>query len=216
MPLLKPEDAAKLRGIFAEHLTNKVRLVVFTQELECEFCRISRELVEETASLSDNLSVEIFDFVKDAEAVKQYGITKIPALAIVGERDYGIRFYGMAAGYEYTSLIEDIIDVGRGDPRLPADIKAALAKVNKPVHIQVLVSPTCPYCPRAVRVAHRFAMANENITADMVELAEFPHLAQKYDVQGVPKTIINESLDLVGAQPEAEVLAKVQEAIRPN
>ncbi len=216
MGLLKPEDAAKLSQMFKTHLQHPVKLVLFTQEMECEFCRVTRDLAEETAALSDKVSVEVYDFVKDTAAVTQYGITKIPALAVVGERDYGIRFYGLPSGYEFTTLIEDIFDVSRGNPHLPAEVNDELAKVTKPVHLQVMVSPTCPYCPKAVRVAHRFAMANPNITADMVEITEFPHLAQKYDVQGVPKTVINEEHDLVGAQPESAVLAKILEAVRPN
>jgi glutaredoxin-like protein len=216
MALLKPEDAAKLRQAFAKQLKQDVRLLVFTQEFECETCKITRELAEEVATLSEHIKVEVFDFVKDPDTVKLYGITKIPAVAVVGERDYGIRFYGTPAGYEFTALIEDILDISRGNPRLTPEIQAVLDKVKKPVHIQVLVSPTCPYCPRAVRIAHRFAMANENIKADMVEIAEFPHLAQKYNVQGVPRTIINDEFDLLGLQPEEAVLEKMLEAIRPN
>jgi len=79
--------------------------------------------------------------------------------------------------------------------------------------MQAFVSPTCPYCPKAVRAAHRFAMANDNITGDMVEVSEFPHLAVKYDVQGVPKTVINEKVDLVGGQPLQQFLEAVLQAV---
>jgi len=211
MGLLKEKDAEQLKQVFAQ-LPNEVKIIMFTQEFECEYCQVTRELVEEVAALNDKISVEVKDFVKDKELAEQYKIDKIPALVLLGERDYGIRFYGVPAGYEFTTLVEDIVDIGRRDPGLEPAIAAELAKIDKPVHMQVMVSPTCPYCPKAVRVAHKFAMANEHITGDMVEISEYPYLAQKYDVQGVPKTVINESFDLVGAHPEAEVVKKALEA----
>ncbi len=75
------------------------------------------------------------------------------------------------------------------------------------------MTPTCPYCPQAVILAHQLAMASDQITADMVEISEFPHLAQKYQVQGVPRTVINEKWSLDGAAPEAMLVAKAKEAL---
>jgi glutaredoxin-like protein len=159
--------------------------------------------------------METYDFVEDKPMVEKYNIDKIPAVAILGEGgiDYGIRFYGIPAGYEFTSLVEDIVDVSRGTANLPQAVLDELAKVDKPVHLQVMVSPSCPYCPKAVRAAHRFAIANPNIRSDMVEVTEFPHLVQKYDVQGVPNTIINEAHKFVGAVPELEAIQEMLNAI---
>jgi glutaredoxin len=88
-----------------------------------------------------------------------------------------------------------------------------LAKIDQPVHMQVLISPTCPYCPGAVRTAHRFAMASDHITADMVESSEFPFLAVKYNVHGVPHTVINEEHSVAGSRPEMEVAQAILKAI---
>jgi len=194
-------------------LQTEVKIVTFTQEIECDFCRIARELVDEIRALSGKISHEVYDFVKDADRVKQYGIDKIPATVILGERDYGIRFYGIPAGYEFTSLIEDIVDVSRGKTNLSGEIMNELARIDQPVHIQVLTSPTCPYCALAVRLAHRFAMANDNIVSDMVELTEFPHLAVKYNVQSFPKIIINEQTSLPGLPTETDFVHAILKAI---
>lgn len=56
-------------------------------------------------------------------------------------------------------------------------------------------------------------MASEHITADMVETSEFPYLAVKYNVQGVPHTVINEEHSVIGPQPEAEFVKAVLQAI---
>ena len=212
MSMLKDKDKAEVAKLF-EKMDHPVKLVMFTQEMECEHCKLTRELVEEVAGISDKITAEVHDFVQDAGLAKEYGIDKIPAIIIIGEKDYGIRFYGVPAGYEFNTFIEDIVDVGRRDHGLPENVLAALAKVDKPVHMQAMVSPTCPYCPRAVRTAHRFAMASEHITGDMVEVSEFPHIAVKYNVQGVPNTIINEKHSVMGAQPEIEFASAVLNAI---
>ncbi len=141
MTIIQEKDRKQIITVF-KALQNDVKIITFTQEFECEFCRMTRELLEEVKGLSEKISLEIYDFVKDADIVKKYNIDKIPATVILGERDYGIRFYGVPAGYEFTSLIEDIIDVSRRELNLPKDILIELARVDQPVHIQVLISPT--------------------------------------------------------------------------
>ena len=212
MGILKDEDKQKVVEFF-KAMVEPVTAIMFTQEFECEYCVMTRELIEELAELTDKLTVEVHDFVKDDALAKQYNLDKIPAIVLLGDKDYGIRFYGVPAGYEFMSLIEGILDVSKRDHGLPADIVAALEKIDQPVHMQAMITPTCPYCPRAVRTAHRFAMASDFITGDMVEVSEFPHVANKYRVQGVPNTIINEEHSLVGGQPEREFLKVVLQAI---
>ena len=208
MPLLKDKDKEQLRKVFAG-ITHPVTLVFFTQEQECQYCSETREILEEVEALSEKIQLEVHDLVADADLAREYRVSQIPATVLVGDRDYGIRYVGVPAGYEFTSLVEDILMVGRRDAGLAPATVAALAGLKKPVHMQVLVSTTCPHCLRAARVAHQFAMASEQVTADVVEISEFPQLAVKYQVQGVPATVINETVALVGAQPESAVLEKV-------
>jgi len=141
MAIIPEKDRKKLTDIF-KSLSNDVKVLFFTQEFECEHCRMTRGLLEEVAALSGKIFLEVYDFVKDAELTKKYSIDKIPATALIGDRDYGIRFYGVPAGYEFTSLIEDIVDISKRDPGLPKKILNELSKVDKPVHIQILISPT--------------------------------------------------------------------------
>jgi glutaredoxin-like protein len=128
-------------------------------------------------------------------------------------RDYGIRYFGIPSGYEFSSLIEDIMMVSSGQSGLSAATKEVLANLEKPVHLQVFVTPTCPYCPQAVLLAHKLAFESDKVKADMVEAIEFPHLSMKYQVQGVPRTVINETVHQEGAAPEAMLLAKLKEAV---
>ncbi|HHX44661.1 MAG TPA: glutaredoxin [Chloroflexi bacterium] len=213
MALLSDKDREFLQNHFEETLIHPVKLVFFTQEIACQFCRETGQILDEVASLSDKITVETYNFVTDKEVAERYGIDKIPATIVMGDVDYGIRFYGIPSGYEFTSLIEDIVDVSRGKTDLLPETREVLARIEEPVHIQVFVTPTCPYCPIAVRLAHKLAIANENVRADMVEAIEFPHLANRYSVYGVPRTVINEETHLEGAAPELLFVAKVQEAV---
>lgn len=217
MSLISDKDAEFLRKEFETNLVEPVKLVMFTQEMECQFCAETRQIVEEIAELSDKIAVEIYDFAADKAEVELYRIDKIPAIAIVQvedgkEKDYGVRFYGIPSGYEFTSVIEDIVDVSKGESGLQPRSKEAVAGITEPVHFQVFVTPTCPYCTQAVRLAHKFAIESDLITADMVEAIEFPHLSNKYGVHGVPRTVINEEYHQEGAAPEPLVLAKLLEA----
>jgi len=142
MPLLQDKDKETVKTRFQEGLVNPVRLVNFTQVFECEFCAETRQLVEEVAALSDKITLEVYNFAIDKEKVEEYGVDKIPAIAIVGEKDYGIRYYGIPSGFEFSSLIEDIIDVSRGEAELLPATKEALASITEPLHFQVFVTPT--------------------------------------------------------------------------
>ncbi|MFA4958061.1 MAG: thioredoxin family protein [Candidatus Methanoperedens sp.] len=197
---LQDSDKEIIRKKFVG-LAKDVELIVFTQELECNFCKQTRELALELGTLSSKLKVKIYDFVKDSDEAAGYKIKKIPAIAIVGESDFGIRYYGLPAGYELGTMVDTIIDVSKGTTTLPEAIKKKLAEVKKDVHLQVFVSPTCPYCPKAARIAQQFAIENENIRSDVIEMMEFPHLVQRYSVMSVPHIVINEDTSFMGAEP---------------
>ncbi len=213
MPLIQEKEREHIRHQLEEELIEPVRLVMFTQVIECRFCAETRQLVEEVAALSDKVTAEIYNFITDEGKADEYDVDKIPAIAIIGQKDYGVRFYGIPSGYEFGSLIEDIIDISQGESGLSEETKTALAGLEEAVHIQVFVTPTCPYCPRAVRLAHKLAIESDLIKADMVEAIEFPHLANKYQVMGVPRTVINETTHIEGAVPEPVLRAKLLETV---
>jgi glutaredoxin-like protein len=215
MAMIGKEDRATLKEMFEKSFVNDVTLVMFTQELECQYCRETRQLVEEIMEITPRIKAEVYNFVTDKEQVQRFSIDKIPAIAIVGARDYGVRFYGIPSGYEFSGFVQTIMAVSRGESGLSDATKKALAALEQSVHFQVFVTPTCPYCPSAVHVAHLMAIESDNVSADGVEVIEFPHLGNKYGVQGVPRTVINETTHIEGAAPEDVVLAKLLEALNP-
>lgn len=199
MSLLPDDKKELLKKDFMEKMVDPVKIVMFTQEFECKYCSDTRKLAEELTTLSDKISVEVHDFVADAAKAKEYGIDKIPAMAIIGKKDYGVRIYGIPYGYELQTLIEAVINVSKGKTDLSDKTKQILSEVKLPVHIQVFVTLTCPHCPAAASVAHKLAIENDMIKADVIESGEFPDLAMKYNVIGVPKVVINETVEFMGA-----------------
>ena len=212
--MLRDEDKVEIRKRL-EGMTDPVKLVYFTQQLagQCMYCTETEQLLKEVAELSDKIELEVNNFVTDKEQVELYGIDKIPATVIMAKEDRGLRFYGIPTGYEFAAFIDAILKTSDGESGLTDDLKSQVAGIDKSVNIQVFVTPTCPYCTRAALSAYQFAMESEHVSANVVEVTEFPQLGQKYGVMGVPKVVINESHSFEGALPEDAFFEQILSAL---
>lgn len=211
MALLSEQDRQTVRGHLAV-IEEPVRLLFFTQTFAApESVMVAKQVLDEIVSLCDLLTLEEVNFVLEADRARQYGIEHIPAIVFLkGDRDTRIRFLGAPAGYEFMSLIEAVILAGTNDSGLTPESRALVAEhVTAPLHIQVFVTPTCPHCPRAVTLAHRLAAESPLITATCVEATEFMDLSRRFRVTGVPKTIVNDSIEILGALPEDQFVRAV-------
>jgi glutaredoxin-like protein len=218
MSLLSPADQERLREELSA-MTQPVRLLFFTQTLDCETCLQTRQILDELPALSDKISIEEVNFVLESEKAAKYGIDRVPAIALVGQdasgadRDSHIRFLGTPGGYEFISLIHAVRLAGGGASHLSAEGRARVASVDRPMTMHVFTTPTCPHCPRAVTLAHEMAWANSNITAYAVEVTEYPDLARRYRVTGVPKTVVDETIEILGAIPEVDFISQSLTAV---
>ena len=141
MAMIDAKTAQKITEALG-NVTQPVTLTFFTKEHECMYCKQTHELVQELSTLSDKLSVEKYDLDKDAAVAARYGIERAPAIVVHGKEDRGIRYYGIPAGYEFTTLLESILDFGIDRPSpLSAESQKALRGVTKPVKIQVFFTP---------------------------------------------------------------------------
>ncbi len=149
MPMLS-DDVRKQVANVLDALDTPVKIILFVEfEGEpklCQYCADTRMLLEEVASLNDHLSIEVHEFEKDPEVAETYQVDKVPAYLLIREEetpvDYGMRFYGIPAGYEFSTLIEALLVVSRGKSDLTEKTQAAFQKLDRPVHIQVYVTPT--------------------------------------------------------------------------
>jgi alkyl hydroperoxide reductase subunit AhpF len=142
MAILQAKDQAAVRKEF-ERLTGPVKLVVFSQELVAgELCRQNEQLMKEVAELSDQITVEVLNPQIDRARAETYGVSDVPVTVVEGARDYGIRFLGIPAGYEFSNLIDAIIATSRGEAGLSEATKATLATLPGEVEIKVFSTPT--------------------------------------------------------------------------
>ena len=133
-----PDDiAAQLAALPAP-----VQLILFTQTFGCDTCLPARQAVDQIASLSDQITVEEYNLVLDKEKVAEYGVERVPSIAIVGEHDLGIRYCGVPAGYELASIVDAVRLVASGETGLSEESLAALAALDRQVEVQVFVTPT--------------------------------------------------------------------------
>ena len=197
MPIGADDLAARLAALPAP-----VRLVFFTQTFGCDTCRPARQAVDQIASLSDQITVEEHNFVLDTDEVTTHRIERVPAVAVVGDRDLGLRFYGVPGGYEMASIVDAVLLAATGDVGLSPESLAAIAVVDRPIDLKVFVTPTCAFCPQAVSMAYRLAAASDQITASAIEATAYPDLVRQYQVTGVPKTVVDGQIEILGAQPE--------------
>lgn len=156
MSLISASDQATLRDLFAQRLEHDVSITYFGQResvlivpgQECAYCKETRELLEDLDSLSDKLHLDIKDFVRDEAEARQLGITRIPAFVLSGQNKGAVRYFGIPAGYEFSSVVEDLLDVSSGEPDLLDSTRHALEALDGPdgierdLHIQVFVTPT--------------------------------------------------------------------------
>jgi len=147
MSLLSPADQEKLRESF-DHMTSPVRVLFFTQTLDCEPCVETRRILDELPPLSDKIAIEEVNFILEKDKAAQYGIDRVPALALLTQdaagdaRDTRIRFLGTPSGYEFVSLVQAVLLAGGHEPQLTAENQALVAAVTTPTTIQVFSTPT--------------------------------------------------------------------------
>jgi glutaredoxin-like protein len=157
----------------------------------------------------DRITTEIYDLTRDSTRAAALHVDKAPAVVVLdGDRgtDHGVRFFGIPSGYEFASLISAVLMVSSGQAGLTPTTIAALSGVAAPLHIQVFVTPTCPYCPAAVTLAHKLAMASPHVSAEMIDASEFPDLSDRFGIRAVPHTVINGKVHVEGSMPEAAMM----------
>ena len=141
MAFLQARDEAAVKKEF-ERIGGPVKLTVFATELGGESNTQAVALIREVAALSDQLSVAVLNPHIDRDQAAAYGITESPAVVVEGAQDYGIRFLGIPAGYEFSNLIDSIIAVSTGEAGLTDETKATLAGLTEDVTIKVFATPT--------------------------------------------------------------------------
>ncbi len=221
---ISDQDKQEIKKQVGE-LSKLTELVLFSQKIGCEYCTDTEQLLKELSETLDNLKLVVYNPLIDVDLANKYGVNKeLPAITLRTDKDYNFKFLGIPAGYEFTWLLNSILMVSNN--QLPINQKTIntlkevdnILKNNQAIlELWVFVTPTCPYCPIMTINSTAFSIVTDNIKAINVEVSEFQDYAIKYNVMGVPKTILklvtkdNKVFedDIEGALPEnkfAEVI----------
>ena len=194
---------------------NPVRLIFFEQSIGCDLCPPVRRALEQIARQYEHVALEALNLVLDKEKAAEYGVDRVPAVVIALPDRQPIRYYGAPLGNELPGFLEAVRMASAGETNLSEHSRARLDTLTTPVHLQVFFTPTCVYCPQMIALANQAAIASPLVTTVAIDATEFPDLVRRYQVNGVPKTVIDDAVEIIGAAPEDEFIAALT-APRPD
>ena len=238
MGLIPTDDRQYLEERFGKELEHEVKIELFTRsslsqavddnatthrdsELAelAEACQVTEQLFAELATISLKIILEWHDL--DTPSGEQAAVAAninpemLPAFQYKSAGLAGTsRYFGMPTGFEFGTLIETISDFSRSTTELSATTQQKIKAIDTPLEILIFVTPTCGYCPAAVRMANQAAMLNSNLSVAVIEANEFNDLANSYYVYGVPRTVINEKTGFDGAVSEAVFVTNLERAVK--
>jgi glutaredoxin-like protein len=186
--------------------SGRVRLIFFEQSIGCDTCVPTRRALQRLATSEEGVTVETWNLVLDKDKAAEFGVDRAPATIIAAHGCDRIRYYGAPLGHELPTLVDAIRMTSTGETGLSEQSRARLKALMSPVRIQVFFTPTCVYCPRMIALANQLAVESPLVSAVAIDATEYPDLVRRYRVNGVPKTIINEGVEITGAVSEEELV----------
>lgn len=190
-------------------LKDNIKLIFFARESECVHCGEARRLFERLASITQKIEFEAYNFAINAEKAKEYGVFAVPSLAIIGAKDYGVRYYGYPKGMELLNFIDDLVYISRGENLLSQSANDHLRQVQKNIQLKLFFSASCPHSMIAAKLALKLAVASERVRVDLIDALEFLDTAEKYHVRGIPLTVVNEKQSFYGALDDDEYITNI-------
>lgn len=194
--------------------TSHVRILFFEQSIGCDLCAPTRRALEQIVGEIPQATLEIFNLILDKERAAEHGIDRVPAIIIASEDGGRVRYYGSPLGNELPTVVEAVRMLGTRTTPLTSESCDRLKALAKPVHLQVFFTPTCVYCPRMIALANQAAIESPYVSTTAIDATEFPDLVRRFNVNGVPKTVVNDTTEILGAVPEEDFINAIVAAGR--
>lgn len=188
-----------------------VRIVFFEQSIGCETCAPTRRALEQIAGENPAVSLDVLNLVLDNERAAEHGVDRVPAIIITTPHTNRIRYYGSPLGNEWPTVLQAIQMADSGRTALSEQSRARLKALSTPVALHVFFTPTCVYCPQMISLANQAAIESPYVSTVAIDATEFPDLVRRYSVNGVPKTVINDTREIMGAAPEEDFISAITE-----
>ena len=214
---ISEEELVEIKDFLTKHLSNineEINLKVLLDATNvCHYCADVKLITKLINEVNPKINVTYYNLATDVEIAKKYNVTKAPVIIFEKGNKNNIRYLGIPAGFEFPVFVETIAAFANNSTKLSSTSKEKLKKIDKPVIIRILVTLSCPYCPLAARLSNYFAIFNDKIISEIVDVNEFEEYAVKYDVSAVPKIVINDKIELLGAQPESKFVEAILKVI---
>ncbi|MFA5536461.1 MAG: thioredoxin family protein [Bacillota bacterium] len=210
MKMFTAELEDQLREVFQD-LVDDVTIAYFGDG-DCYTCSETESYMEEVEALNDKIHLKKYELKTDVAEAAKYNVTMAPSIVILDSKgEYrGIKFNGIPGGHEINSFIPALLEVSGAGNSLPKDVMDRIEAIDKPVNIKVFITLSCPHCPGAVHTAHKLALLNSNVEAEMIEAQTFDELSNRFNVSAVPKIVFNDDKELLGNQPIQQFLSTIE------
>jgi glutaredoxin-like protein len=186
-----------------------VHLVFFEQSIGCDACVPTRQLLQQIAQSNPAVTLETLNLVLDKDRATEYGVDRVPAVVLTAPNRDRIRFFGAPLGHEVQSLVAAIRMTETGETALTVESREKLKTLSQPVDIKVFFTPACVYCPQMITLANQVAIESPLVRATAIDATEYPDLVRRFNVNGVPKTVINDEVEILGAATEEALLTAI-------
>jgi glutaredoxin-like protein len=212
------KDQDEIAQKFDAELAGSVKIDFFTErnlgitlpgKTPCEYCKPTREMLQELAGLSDLISFRLHYFEDNPPEKAMFGIERVPGIVLRGRTQSYLKFYGLPGGTAFPMFLESIIDISRNEVLLSEESVQSLETIAEDISLRVFVTPTCQYCPAMMRAAFQMAMVSPHVRAEAIEITEFPELAERYQVRAVPLTVIADQVAIPGMVDEKDVVKEL-------
>lgn len=174
------------------------------------------ELIFHPAEQDSPFASELLDSAERIAAAAEGGIilrrgddadlVARPALTVSYRERSNLHYLAVPAGLEAPPFVDALVGMARGQPQLPGTWADELEGVAAPAELLVFVAPTCPHCPQAARHAGQIAVASEHVSTFVVDVQQYPDLAERFRAQSVPLTVLDQGLCFTGVVPVSDLV----------
>lgn len=205
--LLTDDMRIQLKSVL-DRLTEEVTLVSIVDKENTKSIEL-KELVLDIAELGEKVQAEIYDKDENVEIETKINANKFPVVALLNkDKVYsGVKFHGVPGGHELNSFILAIYNLGGKGQEISEQTLQNIKNITNKTNIKVFVSLSCHLCPDVVVSSQRIAIENENVETEMIDIANFKELKDKFNVMSVPAVVINDKEIHFGSKKIDEILS---------
>lgn len=200
-PLITEEVEKQLTDVLTK-LTGSVEMVCVGITGEKSFVEMSG-MVQHISGLSEQISCRILPV---EEALEELDTELLPVTAVYKEGEYtGISFHGVTGGQELNALVLALYNTAGPGQKIGKRLERKLEAINQKLEIKVFVSLSCHHCAKQVIACQQIAAKAPGVSAAMIDARLYPALAEQYQIERIPMTVINDKQVLLGVKTPEEM-----------